>query len=352
MADYTPSANFELTTTGYTPSADFSFASSITYDLAFGQAWQLAAYAVADSAFSQQWELAGTTIAEAQVSQQWSLEIFTYLDFSARQQWELLTPTFANTFSSHRWAFAAPAFATSTVDHRWAISVPTFADTMPSQSWGLTAFDYADIAAGLSWQLVAIDGAGDLAWRQKWALQATAIWTRVISSVTYTLTLTGYADATTDLILPMSNYRSELRSDQSSYLQVTVPHGRRYAGQIAARSNGELVISRGIRWSDGEIEVDEIARATLETIIPYVGGRSSSVALQARREPVTITPQTLALSGASYWTRSGNKLRYRCPIDNRLRPGDTVQIDGNEFVVGTVQHTVGTQGGQMEIVEA
>jgi hypothetical protein len=98
--------------------------------------------------------------------------------------------------------------------------------------------------------------------------------------------------------------------------------------------------------------VEEIARAQLDQIIPSIGARSSSVALHGRRDPILITPKTVPLSGASYWTRSGNKRRYRLPIDNQLRPGDTAQIDGNEFVVGTIQHTVGPTGSQMEIVEA
>lgn len=364
---YTPNADFEFST-GYTPTVDFDFLTAPTYNLAFGQSWTLEAPSIDELDFGQQWSLdaqtysdfslgQGWTLAAADFAdlpfdQQWTLDVHDYANSVLLQLWAVSAPTMSNTYLRQKWSLSSAAFADIGLDQSWAIEIPEFDNTAFNQSWSLLVFEYGNASVDQEWAQNGLDGVADLAFRQRWVIQATAIWTKVVSSVTYTLALTGEADSTTDINLPIASYSSRLRSGESSYLQVSVPNARLYAAEIAARQHGDLVISRGTRWSDGTVDVEEIARATLSLINTDIGGSSSTASLQARATTTNVAPKTVTLTGAHYKASSGGRRRYRCPIDNSLRPGDTVVIDGDSLLVDQLSHYVSTKQGYMEIAEA
>jgi hypothetical protein len=336
VAEYTPTVDFDFTSSTYTPTADFDFVTAVTYNLSFGQAWELSAPAIGDVALTQQW----------------LLDALQTASLSASMRWALLTTTVRDVSPGFAWSQSAATFGNRTANFAYGLQVPAFADVSPSQSWALTIYDYADLPADNAWALNAIDAVDDLSFRQAWRLQATAVWTRVISATTYTLTLTGEADSTTDLTLPMASFSSRLRSGNTSYLQVSVPNARAYAAEIAARPNGELVVERGLRWSDGAVEVSEIARGTLSRIDIDTGARSSTASLQAGGTTTNSAPKTVALAGVSYKANSNGSRRVRSSIDNTLRPGDTATYDGETMVVGDLVHVVSSRQGYMELTEA
>jgi hypothetical protein len=49
---------------------------------------------------------------------------------------------------------------------------------------------------------------------------------------------------------------------------------------------------------------------------------------------------------------SPSDLRYRCAINNFLRPGDTALINGGSMIVNNITYTIGVSSEVMEIAEA
>ncbi|MFM2007246.1 MAG: hypothetical protein RLZZ09_2901, partial [Pseudomonadota bacterium] len=118
-----------------------------------------------------------------------------------------------------------------------------------------------------------------LLWDLLWRLEATAVWTPVISATVYRFALEnsqGRAE------LPISNFSGQLRSGEPSYLQVTIPDARAWAELIAdfaSQTDTEMVIQAGYRYSDGAFLTQEIARTRLRNVRYDLGARSSSVQL-------------------------------------------------------------------------
>lgn len=175
----------------------------------------------------------------------------------------------------------------------------------------------------------------------------------VAVDVIYRLTLTGAANALSDIVLPMASFQSRLRNGEPSYLSVNVPNGAAWITAINARQNGQLVVERGYRFRDtGATQFDEIARVNLEDVRQDEGARSYTLTLDGHRTEATTTPKVRAISGANYRNVVSGKRRYRASPDNFLRPGDTVQINAESFTVGLITLSVSPSIERMEIAEA
>lgn len=338
-------------------------------DSALSQVYALDAPTMADSVPSLQYALFAPTMSDVQPSfdywlsacdqtgdtflaNRWALDVYVFADQIVRQLWDLQCFRYLNLAVNGKWALTAPIVFNQSADFAWSLYGPTYAARAVDGAWTLDAYAFSDLVARLKWALDVVTAPSDSFFSQRWAQEAQTVWTKVVSSVTYTLTLTGAPDNKTDVTLPMASYSSRLRSGESSYLQVSVPNARAYASYISQRPNGELVVRRGVRYSDGSTTVQELARASLSAVNLDVGSRSSSVSLQGRETTTNDDPKTVALTGSFYRALSGGKRRFRCAIDNTLRPGDTAIIDGESLVVGELQHQVSTRGGHMEIAEA
>ncbi len=341
---YTPSSDFTLTGSPYTPSPDFDLSEQqapVTYDnLFFSQSWaiEIQENTTSDSlAFNQKWAIEIPIVVHETFSQQWALNAYSDRGEVAFDQ---------------SWALDAPVIVARVWSHQWnLVAASTRADAVFSQSYVLSAPGIANHFWNHRWRLSAPDVGSDLRFSQDWALESRAIWSRVVSAVTYRLTLTDSADQTTDVELPMSSFQSRLRSGNAGFLQVVVPNARAYADVIGERANGSLIIERGIRYSDGAVHVSEIVRAALSQMSVDLGAKRSSVSLQGTSDFTNSSPKTVVLSGIAYKASSGGRRRVRCSIDNSLRPGDTASADGETFVVDEVQHLVSTTGAYMELSE-
>jgi len=165
----------------------------------------------------------------------------------------------------------------------------------------------------------------------------------------YTCILTG----TTGLALPISSFQARYRSGRPTYLSVTVPSGADYYDEISDRSDGQLVLTRTIYGIDGtELSSGEVMRVDLEDIELYQGSSSYSITLTGHRTTSNGIPHTVELSGASYRSVRNGSRRYRCSPHNQLRPGDTAQIYGDEFVVDSVSWYANSRSETFEVVEA
>jgi len=185
---------------------------------------------------------------------------------------------------------------------------------------------------------------------QRWSLQANPVWTPVISATVYRFALEnsqGRAE------MPISNFSGQLRSGEPSYLQVTIPDARRWAQVIAdfaAKSDTELVIQAGYRYSDGRFQTQDIARTRLRNVRYDLGARSSSVQLDGIDTRINPTPKTVTLTGANYRSQDeSGRVRYRCAMNFDIRPGDTALINGETFTVVELSYNVTVNNATLEI---
>jgi hypothetical protein len=167
----------------------------------------------------------------------------------------------------------------------------------------------------------------------------------------YRFTLTGDRDGMSDVIIPVSSCQMRRRDGEPSYMSVVVPdYG--YLDEISARPNGAMKLDRGVLYSDGELQLKEIAVVDLEDIRPDWGGKSRSITLSGHRTVSTPDPSVVTLTGASYRTvNADGKRRYRCNVDLFLRPGDTADINGESITVGFISYFIGRAQETMEIEE-
>lgn len=316
------------------------------------QRWTLAAYSAGDRAFSGSWRIATMGFGDRPADALWTVDVPEHIVQAATPwAWSILTVTVRDLILGFRYAQTGAVAGLIDFDAAWAVDIPAWGEFDGSWSYLAVAPEWDDFPGDHLWVLDAPMG-GDIVQWQLWAQRGAAVWTPVVTATTYTLTLTGSADGVDDIVLPMRSFSTRLSRDGSSYLQVSVPNGRRYAADIAARSRGDLVISRGDRYTDDRLDVAEIARATVSQVMPSYGGRASSVSVQGRRDPIETTPRSVAVSGVSTWSISGGKNRWRTRINNDLRPGDTAVVDGRSAVIGEIVHTVNASDAYMDIAEA
>lgn len=352
---YAPSADFDFTgLTGYSPSPNFDFSGGTAqpYDLAFGQQWALEAPAViVNGALSQEWALHVAALANTAFNQQWALVIYDYQDVALDQSWAIAAPTFRNIGADHTWALSAPIFRNTALDHAWALPTPAFANTWLDQRWALQTPTFADTFIVQEWALIAPQG-GNIAMDQQWRIEATAVWSKVISATAYLFALEQGSDRAE---IPISNFSMQLRSGEPSYLQASIPNAWAHAETVAAyaaHADSEMVIHAGYRWSDDSYTTQEIARVTLRNVRYDYGARSASVSLDGADTRTNATPATHALTGASYLNQdSDGRLRYRVTPNFAVRPGDTVTVGNDTFVVGELSYQVSASSASMEVAE-
>ena len=203
------------------------------------------------------------------------------------------------------------------------------------------AFEYIDeISDGMG----IADQTDALNWTQWLALYGDQIIKR------YFFTLTGDADSTTDIEIPISNFQARKRSGYETYLSVTIPD-LSYSAQIEARSNGEMILTMAFELN-GQIEFEqEFIRTTLDRIDIYEGSKNRSIVLIGYKTQ-TFENQISVIEHPIYKSSMGGRLLYRfASLDPYVNPGDTCQIGNDEFTVDYVNYQVSDRYSVMEIKE-
>jgi len=162
--------------------------------------------------------------------------------------------------------------------------------------------------------------------------------------------LTGAADGLSDQIIPISSFSARLKSGDPTFLSVVIP-GLDYSAQIAARPNGDLSIKMGLEVAGIIILTEEIVRVDFENIQITEGAVNKTIILDGHRTE-TWSTKTVVLTAASYRKLHKGKLRYRCVPDLYVKPGDTVEIESDNFVVDNITLSMSANQINMEITEA
>ena len=166
------------------------------------------------------------------------------------------------------------------------------------------------------------------------------------------LTLTGAADATTDIEIPISSFQARVKTDNPSYLSVVIPDLENRAAAVNARSNGDLIIEMVYEINGRDVLRQEIVRVDLEEIRTDEGPRSESITLSGHKTH-SFTGKNITLAGkANYRAVDQGWLRVRAAIDPLLKPGDTVTIGSDTFTAGEVILSANARRQIMEMVES
>ena len=143
-----------------------------------------------------------------------------------------------------------------------------------------------------------------------------------------------------------------MRSGDPSYLSVVIPTVA-YESQISARSNGDIYIEMAYLVGGVEQYREEIARAAVEDIYYYSGGRNKSMRIDGHKT-FTFPAQTVELQNVTQkQTTNSGSFRFKCAIpDLYLRPGQTAVYGSDSFTVGLVTYVISATYQYMEVSEA
>jgi len=168
--------------------------------------------------------------------------------------------------------------------------------------------------------------------------------------IRYLCILTGAADGTTDLTLPLASFQARRRSNDPTYLSVVIPTVD-YADEIAARPNGTLKIQQAYERNGEILQTETIMEAPLDSVNPYEGGENQSTVLIGYGTS-TFVAKSITLTGVTYRATVGGKYRYRLARPYIfLNPGDTVTFsdDGVTFVIDTMAYFINPTASIIEL---
>lgn len=166
----------------------------------------------------------------------------------------------------------------------------------------------------------------------------------------YRAVLTG----SPDLELPLASFQCRRTAEGQTQVSLIVPSSSlTLLDAITARSSGDLIIRKGIRFSDGTEQLDELLRVVLTGVRYDAGTKSATLSLTGSDATETSRLMTRTLRGISYRNTSGDGIRrVRCEVDTWLRPGDTADLgSGETFVVSDLVYSVSPSSAVMEVVE-
>jgi len=168
--------------------------------------------------------------------------------------------------------------------------------------------------------------------------------------IRYFCLLTGAADGTTDLTLPMASFQARRRSGDPTYLSVVIPTVD-YADEITARPNGTLKIQHAYEQNGVIKQTETIMETSLDEVNPDEGGTNQSTTLVGYSTS-TYSAKAVTLSGVTYRSTRAGKYHYRLAKPYIfLNPGDTVTIldDGVVFEVDTMSYFINQTTSTIEL---
>ncbi|NJM10474.1 MAG: WD40 repeat domain-containing protein [Bdellovibrionaceae bacterium] len=152
--------------------------------------------------------------------------------------------------------------------------------------------------------------------------------------------------------IPISSFQSRRRVNSPTWISVVSQAVTdTMVSDINARTSGQLIIKRGVKYPDDTEQLDELMRADFESLRVDKGATSASLSIDGRGTETT-TAKTRILQGISYRPTTGGARRVRCAVDTYLQPGDTADLGGAETMpVAEIVIWVSTTHATMEVAE-
>ncbi|HIO30717.1 LamG domain-containing protein [Marinobacter salarius] len=158
----------------------------------------------------------------------------------------------------------------------------------------------------------------------------------------YRLVITGAADGLDDLYIGgISSWQATNQAGgRSSYVQAVIPAADQYLADISDRQGGDLVIQKGYRFADGQVQYDEIMRSRFDTLRPDRGQRALTVTVSGYMPDNPTSTGARTLTGVRSISVSNGQRRVRCNIDLFLQPGMTVTALDETFTADYINYYV------------
>ena len=168
----------------------------------------------------------------------------------------------------------------------------------------------------------------------------------------YLFKITGSADGLPDREFKIANWQATNQAgNRQSYLQAVIPAADGLIEDIEARQSGELVISKGYRFSDGTVKTSEILRSNFDTLRYDRSGRNFTVTVSGYLSGKQSQNAVRALTGIRTLSVSRGKHRVRCDVDLFLQPGMTVIADEITFTADYINYFVSETDKFFEVSE-
>lgn len=155
-----------------------------------------------------------------------------------------------------------------------------------------------------------------------------------------------------DLLLPLKSLQYRLNANQN-FASLVVPGADAYADAINARLGELLTVRRIYVQSDGSEDSFLMFSVTFDSIRTDSGGKSGITGTLSGSDSYTgRSPQTIPIQNVTYQNATnGTQRRYRCELDPRVRPGDTVTTETDSFVVSEVVWYIDVNTSIIELAE-
>ncbi len=169
----------------------------------------------------------------------------------------------------------------------------------------------------------------------------------------YRLVITGAPAGQDDLYIGgISSWQATNQAGgRSSYVQAVIPAADQYLDDISARQKGELVIQKGYRFADGQVQYDEIMRSGFDSLRPDRGQRALTITVSGYMKNKPTSTGTRALTGIRSISTSNGQRRVRCNIDLFLQPGMTVTALDETFTADYINYYVNDTDKFCEVSE-
>ena len=218
------------------------------------------------------------------------------------------------------------------------IGIETFDFSVPTDAGSSVLYPSC-----LDLSLVGIKGAPRLFWQVDPAKVKTI----------YLLTLTGEADGVTDVTLPISSCQIRRRDGNSTYMSVVTKQEHQRVQKILERTNGQLVLQKGVEFASGERQMEELVRVNMDGVRLDEGGTSYSVTLYGYAILRNPSPERVSLKDAySISVEATGARRCRSAINLFLYPGDTVEVSGESYEVSIISYVINRGEEYMDVHEA
>lgn len=209
-----------------------------------------------------------------------------------------------------------------------------------------------DIEVSASLRALALATHGATIWHgAAWSKWITANIDRL--TFRYYFTLTGDADGTTDVTVPISSWQARRKSGEPTFLSVVIPYKPQREAAINARANGTMLIAMAYLLDGVEQYRETICRADLDSdgIRIDKGGRNRSITITGHKTE-SFTWKSIDLQKVVSVSTDNGHYRYRCATaDLYLNPGDTARYDGSEIIVNQIVYAISADGQWMDVQE-
>jgi len=155
-----------------------------------------------------------------------------------------------------------------------------------------------------------------------------------------------------EIEIPISNFQLRLRANGNSFLSITIPNLATLFTVISDRlDGGTLTVFEGDVLQDGTIVRDQIVNVQVNTFRQDQGARANTGTLSGNSTLVIESVITRLITNAVSISRNQGRRRIRAPIDRHLKPGDTVDTVGEQFVVGAISMNFSQASQFMDVEE-